>query len=116
MRPGLFAFAAACAFFGAALYVNIVEQPSRLALDARSIIRDWIPSNRRGVVMLALVAIIAAISGYADYVRTGDVRWLVGGTIILSSWPYAYFVMTPVNIWLYVIGRKAPPSAIRELI
>jgi Anthrone oxygenase len=116
MRPGLFAFAAACAFFGAALYVNIVEQPSRLALDARSIIRDWIPSNRRGFVMLALVAIIAAISGYADYVRTGDVRWLVGGAIILSSWPYAYFVMTPVNIWLCVIGRKAPPSAIRELI
>jgi hypothetical protein len=34
MRPDLIAFATACAFVGAALYVNVVEQP--LALDARS--------------------------------------------------------------------------------
>ena len=63
MRPDLFAFATACAFFGAALYVNIVEQPARLALDARSIVREWMPSNRRGFVMLAVLAIISALSG-----------------------------------------------------
>jgi hypothetical protein len=51
MRPGLFAFAAASAFLGAALYINLVEQPARLALDARSMVREWAPSNRRGFVM-----------------------------------------------------------------
>ena len=115
MRSGLFAFAIACAFFGAALYINIVEQPSRLSLDARSIIREWIPSNRRGFVMLAVLAIVSALSGYTDYIRSGDVRWLIGGTIILSSLPYAYFVITPVNIMLNGARRNAPPSAIREL-
>ncbi len=116
MLLDLFAFAAACAFVGAALYVNVVEQPARLALDARSIIREWMPSNRRGLVMLAVLAFVSAFSGYADYIRTGDVRWLIAATIILASWPYAYFVMTPVNILLYGAHRKAPATAIRELM
>jgi hypothetical protein len=116
MRSGLFAFAIACAFFGAALYINIVEQPSRLSLDARSIIREWVPSNRRGFVMLAVLAIVSALSGYTDYIRSGDVRWLIGGTIILSSLPYAYFVITPVNILLYGARRNTPLSTIRELV
>jgi ABC-type uncharacterized transport system involved in gliding motility auxiliary subunit len=55
-----------------------VEQPARLALDARSIIREWTPSNRRAFVLLAVLAVISALSGYANYVRTGDVRWLMG--------------------------------------
>jgi hypothetical protein len=116
MLLGLFAFATAWAFLGSALYINIVEQPSRLSLDARSIIREWIPSNRRGFVMLAVLAIISALSGYTDYIRSGDVRWLIGGTIILSSLPYAYFVITPVNILLSGARRNAPPSTIRELV
>jgi hypothetical protein len=116
MRPGPFAFATAWAFFGAALYINIVEQPSRLALDARSIIREWIPSNRRGFVMLAVLAMVSALLGYTDYIRGGDVRWLIGATIILSSLPYAYFVITPVNILLYGARGNAPPSTVRELM
>jgi MFS family permease len=42
MQPGLFALAAASAFFGAALYVNFVEQPARLRLDPRSMVREWV--------------------------------------------------------------------------
>src|SRR6267154_1053016 len=86
MRPGLLAFAAASAFVGAALYINLVEQPARLALDARSMVREWAPSNRRGFVMLASLAVISAISAYVDFTCTGDVRWLISGTVILASW------------------------------
>lgn len=32
------------------------------------------------------------------------------------SWPYAYFVVTPVNILLYDARREAPPSAVRKLV
>ncbi|MGZ5876856.1 MAG: anthrone oxygenase family protein [Bradyrhizobium sp.] len=66
--------------------------------------------------MLAILAIISAFAGYADYISTEDVRWLIGGTIIVSSLPYAYFVVTPVNILLYGIRRKARSSAVRELV
>jgi hypothetical protein len=116
MRPGLVAFAAACTFFGAALYINLVEQPARLSLDPRSILREWTPSNRRGFVMLAVLAIISALFGYTEYALGGDVRWLIGGTILLSSLPYAYFVITPVNVLLYAARRDGPPSAIREFM
>lgn len=116
MRPGLLAFASTCVFFGAALYINIVEQPSRLALDARPIIREWILSNRRGFVLLAVLAIISSLAGYADYILSGDVRWLIGASIILSSLPYAYFVVTPVNILLYGLRRKAPSSTVGKLM
>jgi len=116
MRPGLFAFASASAFLGAALYINLVEQPAQLALDARSMVREWAPSNRRGFVMLASLAAISATLAYADSAHTGDVRWIIGGTVILASWPYAYFVMVPLNIWLCTIPPNAARSAARELM
>jgi hypothetical protein len=106
----------ASAFFGAALYINIVEQPARLALHVRSMIREWIPSNRRGSIMMAVLAVISAMLAYVDYARTGDIRLLLGGTIILVSWPYAYFVMVPVNIWLYAIPPQGASSVLRELM
>ena len=116
MRPGLLAFAATSAFVGAALYINLVEQPARLALGPRSMVREWAPSNRRGFVMLASLAVISAISAYVDFTRTGDVRWLIGGTVILASWPYSYFVVVPVNIWLCAIPAATARSAVRELM
>jgi hypothetical protein len=46
----------------------------------------------------------------------GDVRWLIGGTIILASWPYAYFVMVPVKLWLCAIPPERAISPARKLM
>jgi len=100
MRPGLLALVAASGFSGATLYINLVEQPARLAVGGRAMMREWVPSNRRGVVMLSILAVASALLGYGEFSRTGDVRWLVGGTVILASLPYTFFVMVPANIWL----------------
>jgi hypothetical protein len=116
MWPGLFAFSVASAFVGATLYINFVEQPARLMLDPRSMVREWAPSNRRGFVMLSSLAVISAILAYIGFARTGDVRWIIGGTVILASWPYAYFVIVPVNIWLCAIPPEAARSAARDLM
>jgi hypothetical protein len=116
LPTGLFAFAASCAFVGAALYVNVVEQPARLALDARAMVREWKPSDRRGFVLLATLALAAAILAYLQYAGSGDVRWIIGGTTILASWPYAYFVIVPVNVWLYTIRPERAASVVRDLM
>ena len=116
MRPGLYAFGSAACFLGAAIYIGLVEQPARLRLSSRAMIKEWALSNRRGTLTLSVFAVVSAILAYIQFRANGDVRWLIGGTTILASWPYAYFVMMPVNVWLYVIPPARAVSPVRELM
>lgn len=116
MRPALIAFALACAFVGASLYISLVEQPARLALQPRAMMKEWTPSNRRGFVMTSAVALIASVIAYLDFARSGDVRLLIGGTVLLASWPYAFFVIVPVNVLLYDMPEQGARSDVRQLM
>jgi hypothetical protein len=116
MLSGLSAFAVACAFVGATLYISMVEQPARLGLAPRAMMHEWTPSNRRGFVLLAALAIVSTILAFAEYARSGDIRWTIGGAIMLASWPYAYYVITPVNFWLYALQPGASAIMLRELM
>ena len=116
MRPGLYAFAAAAAFLGATTYIGFVEQPARLKLSGPAMIQEWKLSNRRGTLTLSVFAVVSAILAYIQFRANGDVRWLIGGTIILASWPYAYFVMMPVNVWLFMLPPGTALSPLRKLM
>ena len=116
MPPGLYAFAAAASFLGATTYIGLVEQPARLALSGAAMLREWKWSNRRGTLVLSVFAVVSAILAYIQFKTNGDVRWLIGGTIILASWPYAYFVMMPVNVWLFAIAPGKAVSPARKLM
>jgi hypothetical protein len=96
-HAGLIAFFMASVFSGAALYIGLVEQPARLALDDRAMLAEWTPSDRRGLAFLAGAALLGAVSGLLAYGSDHDVRWLVGAIVILASWPYMFFVLVPVN-------------------
>src|SRR5471030_115772 len=106
MLTGALALAFAAAFTGAALYINLVEQPARLALDDSALLSEWRPSDRRGFAMLASLALIAAALALTAYFQTQDVRWLIGAIIVIASWPYTFFAMVPMNNRILTISAR----------
>jgi hypothetical protein len=115
MLIGPLALTFAAAFSGAALYINLVEQPARLALDDSALLSEWRPSDRRGFAMLASLALIAAALGLATYFQTQDPRWLIGAIVVIASWPYTFFAMVPMNNRILTVSG-GEPSAGRELV
>lgn len=112
MIIGSLALATAGAFTGASLYVNYVEQPARLALSDDALIKEWEPSDHRGFVVLAGLAALAALFGFIAYRELEDVRWILGALVVISSWPYTYLAIVPLNNRiLALIGADAAHEA-----
>ena len=111
MLPGLLALVFSAAFSGAALYLNLVEQPARLALDDRALLSEWRPSDRRGFALMASLALIAAVLALTTYFDTQDLRWLIGALIQIASWPYAYFAIVPLTNRILELPATSAESA-----
>ena len=112
---GTFALAFAAAFTGASFYVNWVEQPARLKLDDAALLSEWGPSDSRGVSLLAALALLAAIAGFIAYFGSQDVRWAFGAIVMISSWPYAFFFMSPLDNQIRSL-RGGEVAAARALV
>ena len=115
MSPGSIALALAAAFTGAALYINLVEQPARLALDDAAMLNEWTPSDRRGVALMAGLALLSAALGLVAYFDTHDARWTIGALLIIMSWPYTFFAMAPVNNQILTLAPR-DIGAVRTLV
>lgn len=117
MITGSLALAAAGAFTGASLYVNFVEQPSRLSLDDAALLKEWEDSDHRGFVVLAGLALISAILGFIDYRTLDDFRWLLGAATIIAAWPFMFFAMVPLNNRiLALISAEAGEEARKTIV
>src|SRR5215475_3245746 len=108
MLAGHVALILAAAFAGAAIFVNVAEQPARLALDHKAALIEWQLSYDRAAPMQAGLAALSALTGFLATWQTRDWRCLVGALLILANWPYTLLVIKPCNDRLHA---TAPDQA-----
>jgi hypothetical protein len=91
------ATAAAGIFAGAAIYINLVEQPARLSCGPELAVTQWRPSYKRGAMMQAPLAVIGSLLALACWWAGAGSAWLLGGLLLLAVVPITLVVIMPTN-------------------
>ena len=97
MIPQVVATLASGTFFGAAAYVNLVEQPARMSCGVPLAVAEWRPSYKRGTLMQAPLALIGSVSALWAWWLEGGTSWLTGGILLLLVVPFTLVVILPTN-------------------
>jgi hypothetical protein len=108
MLAGQLALLVAALFTGAAVYVNVAEQPARLGLDDRARLTQWKLAYKRGTAMQAPLTIIGFLLGLAAWWQTDHWAWLLGAAILITNWPYTLLGIMPTN---KILMTTEPASA-----
>jgi hypothetical protein len=110
------ALALGASFFGIALYINLAEQPSRLALADLPLLEQWKVSFGVGFVLQGSLTIAAGLASLGAWWANRDWRCAAGGLLMLANWPWTLLVIAPINNALLAIPAAAAGPASRALI
>ena len=116
MLSGQLALLVAAVFSGAALYINVAEQPARLGLDDRSLLTEWKPAYKHGLAMQAPLAIVGILLGIAAWWQTRHIGWVAGALLMIANWPVTFFAIMPTNTRLMATDPAAAGPESRALI
>src|SRR3982750_3383642 len=106
----------AAVFAGAAVFVNVAEQPARLALDNPALLLEWQKSYDKAAPMQAGLALLTALLGFLAAWQLQDWRLAVGALLILANWPYTLLIIKPTNDRLHAIKPELANAETRQAI
>jgi uncharacterized membrane protein len=112
----ILATSAAGLFAGAAIYIDLAEQPARKQIDIAAALTEWRPSYKRAAVVQPLLAAVGFLSAVAAWLMGGSVWWLVGGVILVAVIPYTLIVALPTNNKLLDPAIDKNPDLARRLL
>jgi uncharacterized membrane protein len=107
---------AAGLFAGAAIYIDLAEQPARKQIDTATALKEWRPSYKRAAVVQPLLAAVGFLSAVAAWLMGGSVWWLVGGVFLVAVIPYTLIVALPTNNRLLDPTIDKNPDLARRLL
>jgi uncharacterized membrane protein len=103
-------------FAGAAIYIDLAEQPARNRIDIAAALTEWRPSYKRAAVVQPLLAAVGFLSALAAWLMGASAWWLVGGVLLVAVIPYTLIVALPTNNRLLDPAIEKDPDLARRLL
>lgn len=103
-------------FAGAALYITLVEHPTRMQLETRHAALQWAPSYKRATLMQAPLALVGCLAGLGVALFGGGAIWIIAALVIGSVVPLTLIGIAPTNRRLLATGRDLGSDETRALL
>jgi Domain of unknown function (DUF1772) len=103
-------------FFGAALYISLVEHPARLEAGVDVALRQFPHSYRRAARLQASLAVIGSLAGVAAWLLGSSAWWAVSALLLFAVVPLTLVVIFPTNERLHDPTLKATDPAALGLL
>lgn len=116
MFTGLITLTFASLFAGAALYINLAEQPARLGLDDRAMLAEWKTAYKRGTRMQAPLAVLGFLFGMLAWWQSGNLVWIASAILMIANLPVTFLVIWPTNTRLMQTDLQAAGPDSRTMI
>ncbi|MDQ3923578.1 MAG: DUF1772 domain-containing protein [Actinomycetota bacterium] len=107
---------AAGLFAGAAIYIDLAEQPARKKIDIAAALTEWRPSYKRAALVQPILAAVGFLSALAAWLTGASGWWLVGGVLLVAVIPYTLIVVFPTNDKLLDPAIDKNPDVARRLL
>ena len=109
---GIIATFACGVFFGAALYISVVQHPASLETGTVFAGRFFPPMYRRASALQISAALVGALAGIVAWFRGAGFEWLAGALLLIAVIAFTLLWIMPVNHELLAPGRdpEAPDT------